>query len=79
MIERQTYSNTTDAQTASILLLSHVGMLKMLANENFADVTFVVGDTKVKAHKCILASRSNFFENMFNVGMREAQESVISV
>ena len=48
---------------------------RMLENENFADVTFVVGDTKVKAHKCILASRSNFFENMFSVGMREAQES----
>jgi hypothetical protein len=47
-------------------------LLKMLENENFADVTFVVGDTKVKAHKCILASRSHFFENMFNVGMREA-------
>ena len=51
----------------------------MLDSENFADVTFVVGDTKVKAHKCILASRSSFFENMFSVGMREAQESVISV
>ena len=38
-------------------------LLKMLENEHFADVTFVVGDTKVKAHKCILASRSNFFEN----------------
>jgi len=46
-------------------------LLRMLENENFADVTFVVGDTKVKAHKCILASRSNFFENMFSVGMRE--------
>ena len=54
-------------------------LLRMLESENFADVTFVVGDTKVKAHKCILASRSNFFENMFSVGMREAQESVISV
>lgn len=54
-------------------------LLKMLENEHFADVTSVVGDTKVKAHKCILASRSNFFENMFSVGMRETQESVISV
>jgi hypothetical protein len=47
-------------------------LLRMLESEHFADVTFVVGDTKVKAHKCILASRSNFFENMFSVGMREA-------
>lgn len=54
-------------------------LLRMLENENFADVTFILGETRVKAHKCILASRSNFFENMFSVGMREAQESVISV
>jgi len=47
-------------------------LLKMLDSGNFADVTFVLGETKVKAHKCILASRSNFFENMFNAGMREA-------
>ncbi len=47
-------------------------LLRMLDNENFADVTFILGDTRVKAHKCILASRSNFFENMFSVGMREA-------
>ena len=54
-------------------------MLRMLSNENFADVTFVIGDTKIKAHKCILASRSISFEKMFTVGMREAHESVITV
>jgi len=36
-------------------------LLRMLESEHFTDVIFVVGDTKVKAHKCILASRSNFF------------------
>ena len=54
-------------------------LLEILQSENFADVTFVIGDAKVKAHKCILASRSSFFNNMFSVGMKEAQESVISV
>jgi hypothetical protein len=54
-------------------------LLNMLDSENFADVTFILGETKLKAHKCILAARSSFFENMFSVGMREAQESVISV
>jgi hypothetical protein len=54
-------------------------LLRMLENGKFADVTFVLGDTKIKAHKCILASRSKFFESMFSVGMREASESVISV
>jgi len=54
-------------------------LLGMLENGNFADVTFVVGDCKLKAHKCILASRSSFFQNMFTMEMREAQESVISI
>ena len=47
-------------------------LLNMLDSENFADVTFILGETKLKAHKCILAARSSFFENMFSVGMREA-------
>ena len=54
-------------------------LIRMLESEKFADVIFVVGDTKVKAHKCILASRSSFFQNMFNVGIRQPQDSVISV
>jgi len=54
-------------------------LLKMLETGKFADVTFVVGDTKVKAHKCILASRSDFFESMFSHNMRESVESVITV
>ncbi len=55
-------------------------MLNMLEQGIFADVTFVLSDgIKFKAHKCILASRCNFFASMFNVGMREAQESIITV
>jgi BTB/POZ domain/Kelch motif len=54
-------------------------MITMLENGTFADVTFVLGDVKYKAHKCILAGRSNFFANMFSLGMRESQESVITV
>jgi len=47
-------------------------MLAMLDNGTFADVTFVLGDTKIKAHKCILASRCSFFASMFSAGMRES-------
>ena len=54
-------------------------MLGLLEAGDFADVTFVIGDTRIKGHKCILASRSSFFKNMFTVGMRECEESVISV
>jgi hypothetical protein len=51
----------------------------MLENGTFADVTFVLGDVKFKGHKCILAGRCHFFANMFSLGMRESQESVITV
>ena len=54
-------------------------MLQMLDQGSFADVTFVLGEYKIKAHKCILASRCTFFSNMFNSGMRESLESVITV
>ena len=57
----------------------HRDMLCLLEQGDFADVTFVIGDTRIKGHKCILASRSSFFKNMFTVGMRECEESVISV
>ena len=54
-------------------------MLALLESGDFSDVTFVINDTRIKGHRCILATRSNFFENMFTVGMRESEESVISV
>jgi hypothetical protein len=54
-------------------------MLSLLESGEFSDVTFVINDTRIKGHKCILASRSSFFKNMFTVGMRECEESVISV
>ena len=57
----------------------HKDMLSLLESGEFSDVTFVINDTRIKGHRCILASRSSFFKNMFTVGMRESEESVISV
>ena len=54
-------------------------MLSLLESGEFSDVTFVINDPRIKGHKCILAARSSFFKNMFTVGMRESEESVISV
>lgn len=51
----------------------------MLELGEFSDVTFIINETRIKGHKCILASRSSFFKNMFTVGMRESEESIISV
>ena len=52
-------------------------LLSMLETGKFGDVTFAVGDKKIVAHKCILASRSVFFEKMFSLGMLESTESII--
>ena len=57
----------------------HRDMLQMLEMGEFSDVTFIINETRIKGHKCILASRSSFFKNMFTVGMRESEESIISV
>ncbi len=38
-------------------------LLKMLDIDRFfPDISFVADETKIKAHKCILASRSSYFE-----------------
>ena len=57
----------------------HKDMLRLLETGEFSDVTFIINETRIKGHKCILASRSSFFKNMFTVGMRESEESIISV
>ena len=57
----------------------HRDLLNLLETGEFADVTFIISETRIKGHKCILASRSSFFKNMFTVGMRESEESIISV
>jgi hypothetical protein len=54
-------------------------MLSLLESGDFSDVTFIISETRIKGHKCILASRSSFFKNMFTVGMRECEDPVISV
>lgn len=44
----------------------------MLEGGTFSDVTIVVGESKYKAHKCILATRCSFFASMFKSEMRES-------
>ena len=35
------------------------------------DVTFVIGETSIHAHSCILMNRCDYFKAMFNAGMKE--------
>lgn len=45
----------------------------MLENNTFSDITFILKDgTEIKAHKCILASRSQYFNTLLNSQFQEA-------
>ena len=66
---------TTQAVTS---LLSD--LRTMLNNPDmFPDITFMVEDTAVYAHKAVLCSRSQHFSAMFNSGMKESREKEIVV
>ena len=45
----------------------------LLYDPTSADVTFVVNNERIPAHRIILAARSTYFRSMFSSGMREAQ------
>lgn len=45
----------------------------------FSDVKFIVDGKPVYAHRCLLYTRSEYFQNMFRSNMREAMESEIVI
>ena len=46
----------------------------LLDDPTRVDVTFVVNNERIPAHRIILAARSTYFRTMFSSGMKEAQE-----
>ena len=48
-------------------------------DKEFTDVIFAVKGKKIKAHKAILASHSEYFRQMFSSGMMECQTNVVTV
>jgi len=52
-------------------------MKEMVNDPQFSDVTFIVDDREIYAHRSILASRCEHFDAMFRSGMRESHESRI--
>jgi hypothetical protein len=55
-------------------------MRSLLEDSDHADMHFLVGDTKVFAHKAILSARCDKFKAMFKPGsMRESAEGVVVV
>jgi len=48
-------------------------------DEEFSDVTFVVQDRKVYAHKMVLSMVSNYFRTMFTSGFRESESGEVEI
>lgn len=48
-------------------------------NDDYTDVTLKVGSEEIKAHKNILAARSDVFDAMFKSKMKEEQTGIIKV
>ena len=46
----------------------------LLDDPTSVDVTFVVNNERIPAHRTILAARSTYFRTMFSSGMKEAQD-----
>ncbi|XP_065204215.1 speckle-type POZ protein-like isoform X1 [Planococcus citri] len=55
------------------------GLERMLHNQTFVDVTFVVDGKNFGAHKSILASRSPVFEAMFIHDMQENRSNEVNI
>lgn len=52
---------------------------KIFEDDKFSDVSFVIGDTEIKAHKIILLANSTYFEAMFGHGTVEINATKIHV
>mmetsp|Transcript_9110 Transcript_9110/g.23056 ORF Transcript_9110/g.23056 Transcript_9110/m.23056 type:complete len:650 (+) Transcript_9110:250-2199(+) len=67
-------------EASAIVTNAYTSQMKDMVNdEEFADVTFMVEDQPVYAHRAILAQRSNHFAAMFRSGMRESVERTIPI
>jgi len=54
-------------------------MKSMVNEEDFADVTFLVGGRAIHGHRAVLAARCQHFRAMFTSGMRESMEKEIVI
>jgi len=54
-------------------------MRGLVNDEEFADVTFLIENEPIHAHRAILAQRSEHFAAMFRSGMRESMERTIAI
>ena len=80
-------SSSNAAQSAASAALSEVDHIPSLSahigalflNDEYSDVTLLVGGQSFRAHKVILAARSEYFRALLYGGMRESQSSEIEL
>lgn len=71
----------TDASSCANGPVSRLGedLLRMFLDEISPDVTVEVGGRRIKAHKCILSSRCQYFAAILSGGWVESAGNVISL
>lgn len=52
---------------------------KMLYSKQYFDFEFIIGEEKLAAHKAILSSRSEVFEEIFSSGNKEKEKEVATI
>lgn len=52
-------------------------MAQLCQSSNYSDVTFIVENEKIPAHRVILAARSEYFRALLYGGLSEASQSEI--
>jgi len=48
-------------------------------SQDFSDISFIIGQKKIRAHRVILASRCPMFKAMFTSGLQESREKEIPI
>jgi len=73
------YVHSEDVQENKLKVQLERDNLHLLESADFSDITFVVQGEEIAAHKIVLASRSNYFKNMFNAGMKESVTNQVEI
>lgn len=55
------------------------GLLLLLEKKKYTDVTFLVEGYRISAHRCIVASQSDYFDCLLFGSMKEAQSDEVTL
>jgi len=73
------HENAIQNESFGSNLQIHSDYLKLFESSHNADVTFLIQNERIKAHKLILSTRSKYFERMFDLPLQESEANEIIV